>query len=277
MKVAVTGAAGLTGGEVAARLLRQGHAVRAIVRRSDALVPAGSERVVADCERPEELAETIRGCDALVHAAGITLGRGVAEALKRAPMPRVVALSSAGVYSVHRAASRGYLEGEREIAATASQVCLVRPTMIYGSERDRNVHHVIGFARRWGFLPLVGPGRRLVQPIHYQDLAAVVVALTEGDATGVVDAGAITAITIRDALRAIFDALRRPVRLVPVPISLARGGARLLETIRGGRVVERVDRLLEDRVVDNTRVTELTRIEPRGFPAGVADQVAAIR
>lgn len=276
MKVAVTGAAGMTGGAIVSILLRQGHDVRGIVRRPDARLPLGSERAVADCKWPEQLAAVLDGCDVLVHAAGITLGSGVAGALRRTGTRRVIAVSSAGVYSAHRAASRGYREGENRIAEAAPDVCIVRPTMIYGSVRDRNVHYVIQFARRWGFIPLIGDGQALFQPIYYEDAAAVIAALAGGSATGVVDAGAMAAVTLRDAARVIFAALSQPVRIVTVPVALARTSAYLLDRARGSRLVERVDRMLEDRVVDNTRVVELTGIAPRNFAVGIRDQVAAM-
>lgn len=276
MRVAVTGAAGLTGAEIVSLLVRRGHEVRAVVRRQSAVTPPGAERAFADCDKPDELVATLEGCDLLIHGAGITSGPGVASAVRRVHTPYVMALSSAGVYSAHRASAAAYLNGERALTEAASDLCLTRPTMIYGSERDRNVHHIIRFARRWGFLPVIGSGRGLVQPIHYEDLAAVVVALAEGRATGIVDAGAVDPLTIREALLAVLSALRRPGRLVPVPTMVAKGGARILESVRGGRIVERVERMLEDRVADNARLIELTGIEPRPFPRGVRDQVAAM-
>lgn len=272
----MTGAAGLTGSEIVSLLVRHGHEVRAVIRRRDDVTSPGAERAFADCDNPDELVATLDGCDLLIHGAGIMSGSSVASAVRHAKTPHVVALSSAGIYSAHRASAVAYLSGERALTEDAQRLCIIRPTMIYGSERDRNVHHVIGFARRWRFLPLVGSGRGLVQPIHYEDLAAVVVALGEGRATGIVDAGAVEPLTIREALLAVLSALRRPGRLVPVPTLVARGGARILESIRGGRIVERVDRMLEDRVADNTRLIELTGIRPRPFPRGVSDQVAAM-
>lgn len=78
MKVLVTGGTGLVGCHIVAELLRQGFGVRMLVRSTDkarkVLKPLGIEPpdpFVGDVHDSESLAEALRGCDAVVHAAGI--------------------------------------------------------------------------------------------------------------------------------------------------------------------------------------------------------------
>lgn len=268
MRIVVTGATGLVGGEVSRLLRAAGHHVRGVARR----VPSGAQGVVAlDCANPHAFAAVLRGCDVLVHGAGISLGPAVARALVEVPVARVVAVSSAAVASRARASASVYRAGEDALLVPTT--LLIRPTMIYGSRRDRNVHHAIDFARRFRFLPLVGHGDARIQPIHYEDLAAAIAELATGSATGVVHCGGAAPVTLRDAAAAIFDALGQPRRTVRVPYRLARAAAGVAERVLRRRLVERVDRMLEERTVDNSRLLELTTTRPRLFAAGVRDQV----
>jgi len=271
MRVAVTGAGGLTGGKIVERLVEQGHQVVRIVRRE---LGSREDAVIADCRDRDGLAAAMGGCDLLVHVAGIALGASVAGAIERAGTPRVLAVSTAAVHSRHRVAVEDYLRGEEALRTTRPDAVIVRPTMIYGSSRDRNVHHVIEFARRYRFLPVIGEGSALIQPIHFEDLARAVALLVDRPDAGTVEAGGGSVISVRSAARIILLSLGLPPRIVQVPFGLALGAAKVVESVRGGRVVERVERMREDRSVDNTRLQMLTGLQPRSFDEGVRTQVA---
>ena len=272
MRVAVTGAAGLTGGAVVEALAERGHTVRALVRR-DVAVPSAAERLTADVTDPSAMERALADMDGLVHVAGIRLGPDLVRTNGLGRLRRLVVISTAGIHSSHRSSVESYRRGEAALQAALPAVLFVRPTMIYGSRRDRNVHHAIDFARRFRFLPLVGRGAARIQPIHYRDLASAIAELATGPATGVVHAGGAAPVTLDGAAAAIFDALGLARRTVHVPYRLARASAGVAERVLRRRLVERVDRMLEERTVDNARLLELTTTRPRDFAAGVRDQV----
>lgn len=276
MKVLLTGATGLLGERIGRRLAERGHEVLGVARHAPTSDhPTAFARI--DCRDDRALAEALRGRDALVHNAGISLGPAVAKALRAAPVGRVVAVSSAAVTSRARASATLYRAGEEALRDAHPATLLVRPTMIYGSDRDRNVHHVIAFARRFHFLPLIGAGRAHVQPIHVDDLAAATADLLETEATGPVEAGGEAPLTLRGAAVAILAGLGLPPRVIRLPHRPVRIGAVLIEAAVRRRVVERIDRMLEERVVDNSRLRTLTGVRPRSFEDGVRDQVRGIR
>ncbi|MGU3501335.1 SDR family oxidoreductase [Mycobacterium sp. C31M] len=77
MKVLLTGAAGHVGAEVAARLVRRGHDVTALVHSSPAVVgnngrPVGGLRVLRGDVRAPDLGVDIDACDVIVHCAAVT-------------------------------------------------------------------------------------------------------------------------------------------------------------------------------------------------------------
>lgn len=65
----VTGATGVVGTAVVASLLDDGWTVRALVRRSGAVLPARAEQVVGDLDHVPALQEGLDGADAVVHLA----------------------------------------------------------------------------------------------------------------------------------------------------------------------------------------------------------------
>ncbi len=60
---------------------------------------------------------------------------------------------------------------------------ILRPTLIYGLGRDKNIAEIARFVRRFGFSPLFGKAKGLRQPLHAQDVAgACIAALDAPDA-----------------------------------------------------------------------------------------------
>jgi nucleoside-diphosphate-sugar epimerase len=275
MTIIVTGAGGLTGGEIARRLVAEGKDVVAVSRRQ-ANIP-GATAAIGDAGDPTFMANQLSGAETLVHVAGILEGPRLARVPGLASVQRLVVVSSAGVYSEHRSSAALYLAGERALADAHPRALFVRPTMIYGSSRDRNIHHVVRFAHRFGVLPQIGGGRARLQPIHYEDLATATVALATSDRRGAIDAGGAAPITLGALLREIFAALGRPARVLRVPLAPALLAARIVDLAGGRRVAERIERMSEERTVDNRELLAATGLQPRSFERGLRDQVAAMR
>lgn len=86
MKLFVTGATGKVGSRFVPYALKQGHAIRILVRnpeRATALQEQGAEVVVGDLLDNENLTEVIRGVEAVVHIAAQFRG-GVSEEMAQA-------------------------------------------------------------------------------------------------------------------------------------------------------------------------------------------------
>lgn len=86
MKIFVTGATGKVGSRFVPYLLKQGHAVRILVRSAEralTLKEQGAEVILGDLLDNGNLTEAIRGVDAVVHIAATFRG-GVSEEIARA-------------------------------------------------------------------------------------------------------------------------------------------------------------------------------------------------
>jgi nucleoside-diphosphate-sugar epimerase len=143
---------------------------------------------------------------------------------------RVVAVGSTSVHSKAASPDRG----ERALAArlaTAEDrladacerrggtLALLRPTLIYGLGRDRNLSRLVGLARRWRWLPLPAGARGLRQPVHAGDVAAAVLACTAtpAAATGGYDLPGGETVAYDDMVRRALAAGAPGSRLVRVP------------------------------------------------------------
>ena len=82
MRVLITGASGFVGRAIALGLLSTGHAVRGLTRDPKAVLRDGVERCLGSIGDPASIGRAAAGCDAIVHAAGITSLRAPERVLR---------------------------------------------------------------------------------------------------------------------------------------------------------------------------------------------------
>jgi nucleoside-diphosphate-sugar epimerase len=100
MKIFVTGATGKVGSRLVPYLIAQGHVVRILIRSAEkalALKELGAEVIVGDLVDNKNLAEAIRGVDAVIHTAAQFRG-GISEEVARAVnLDATIALAKAAL------------------------------------------------------------------------------------------------------------------------------------------------------------------------------------
>ncbi|MCY7354726.1 MAG: nucleoside-diphosphate sugar epimerase [Lysobacter sp.] len=78
-------------------------------------------------------------------------------------------------------------QGEQGVFETAAErnaaATILRPTLIYGSARDRTLTRIADLAKRWNRFVLPRGANGLRQPVHAHDLAAAAFAANAADAT----------------------------------------------------------------------------------------------
>jgi len=152
---------------------------------------------------------------------------------------------------------------------------ILRPTLIYGLGRDKNIAEIARFVRRFGFFPLLGKANGLRQPLHAQDVAGACIAALGSPAAvnRAYNLSGFDSITYRDMVARIFSALGRPVRLVPVPLFAFRFAVAILRLLPRYRnwssaMAERMNR---DLVFDHGEATRDFGFEPRPFVLSAED------
>ncbi len=156
-----------------------------------------------------------------------------ADMLQAMGARRVVWLSSTSRYGKtssdnpeEQALVRRLIEGEQALRdwAEARGVAwtVLRPTLIYGRGRDRNVSDIAAIIRRLGVFPLLGGARGLRQPVHVDDVATagLQAAVAPAAANRAYNLSGADRLAYRDMVARVFQALGRPVRFLPVPLFL---------------------------------------------------------
>jgi nucleoside-diphosphate-sugar epimerase len=196
----------------------------------------------------------------------------------------VVALSSTSVFTKsdsidagEQAVAARLREGERQLQSWAEahglSWVILRPTLIYGRGRDKNVSEVARLIRRWGFFPLLGQAAGLRQPVHAEDVAQACVAALLASATNRAYAlsGGET-LTYREMVARIFRALGKNPRPVTVPLGLFRLALKALRLLPRYRhwTFAMAQRMSEDLVFDHDAARRELGFMPRAFtlPAG---------
>lgn len=266
MRIAITGANGHVGCNLARLLLEEGHDLRLLVHeRQDALADVPAEQVRGDVTDTDAVARLVRGMDAVIHAAGrISIDgdrdgrvtrvnaegtRTVMEACLREGVGRVVHFSSIHTYdpfpldqpldetrlpvSRHVSAyDRSKLladQAVRDAVARGLDAVLVAPTSVIGP----NDHYpsllgqaVIDIVR--GRLPMLVPGG--YDFVDVRDLCRGVLAALARGRTGEKYLLSGHFLTIRELAALIGEASGRRAPQAVVPAWLLRG---LVPVFRG--------------------------------------------
>jgi nucleoside-diphosphate-sugar epimerase len=309
-RVAVTGASGFVARTLIPRLKAGGYHVTAITR-GDAM-PPGANAVVSITSLSDEpqLLAAFRGADAVVHLAARahvirdaardpldafrqvnTVGAAaVMRAAVAAGVPRVVALSSAGVMGPatptpyhdddvpdpHGAYAQSKYEGELamdRLAGSNTLLTHIRPPVVYGPGVSGNLRRLLQIARLARRVPLPLGGVRNARSMIGSDNLADAIQRCLEHPTGLPGAYLVSdgrAWSLPELLRFLAAANGAAAHLIPIPDAPIRWAARLM----GGRAD--VDRLLGSFVVADSRFREATGWTPPVAPeTGVAAMAMA--
>jgi uncharacterized protein YbjT (DUF2867 family) len=284
--VAVTGGTGFTGEFVVRGLLEAGHRVRCLARPSADVsrLPQAAERVGGDLEDPASLRRLLGGAGALVNVS--SLGRGhagaVVNACRDSSVSRAVFFSTTSIFTKLPAKSREIrMEGERRVEESALAWTILRPTMIYGTERDRNMSRLIRFLARAPVVPLPGEGKALIQPVYVEDLARAVVSVlaTPSTAMGAYNLPGREPTPLRDLVKFLIERLGRRTPILSVPLEpAARMAALWQKTGLPPRLKrEQVLRLAEDKDFGFEEARRDFGYEPRSWREGLTLELKRLR
>ncbi len=287
-RVLVTGATSAVGGFLLLRLEGAGVEVVAVSRRMPETLEGRVRWVRADLrDAPPPLGPF----HAWIHIARLDLLPGWLEAF-RDPPPRLVAFSTTSVLTKAASSDPGeralvsrLLAAEERLralaAARGTAWTLLRPTMIYGGGRDRNVAFIARWIRRWRVFPLVGQGLARRQPVHAEDLAEACLRIldnprTHGKAYAL---GGGEVLAYRTMVERIFRCEGIAPRLLPIPDRLLVAAVRVGRRLPGLQFLSpaMVDRMRRDLVFDNGPAQRDFGYRPRRFEPRPLERVPARR
>ena len=271
MRVFLTGGTGLIGSHTAAHLRDDGHEVVALCRKGSdtsfleglgCALPEGDVR-----DPPDVLAPAMARCTHLLHCAALVYAGGswskvrevnvegtrhVLAAAVEAGVEHAVHLSSVAVYGtvdgpvdedspIDRDIPKRdlYARSKREAEAIARavevehglRVTVLRPAAVYG-ERDRLMARRIARMVERPVTFLLGSGHNTLPTLYAGNVAvAAVLALKAGRSGATFLVGQDHPLTQRGLLAGLAVGLGRSPVLIPIPASLVRGAAELLQRL----------------------------------------------
>jgi NADH dehydrogenase len=258
--ILVTGASGFVGSHTVPTLLAAGHRVVALCRtmtsgetvvgRLADAQRANVEVRIGDLTRPATLGPALAGIDGVVHLVALprdfnggadlrlvnTEGtRAMVAAMKSAGVRRIIHMGAMGVTddpALHYASSKA--KAEALVSASDLAWTILKPSLQFG-EGDGFFNIVAGLVRLSpGIVPVPGDGLARFQPIHADDVAAVVVRAVADPTTvgGVYELGGPRYWTYREITREVIRALGKRRAIVPMPVPLIRLVAGTAERLR---------------------------------------------
>ena len=296
--ICVTGVSGFVGERFSDALKGDGrHVVVGMTRAAGALAPnQGMSLVHGDLLEPASLRAALSGVDTVVHLAAAT---GNASARDHIRINRdgtralLAAAEDAGVrrflfvstIAVNFPDLRRYpyaqskKEAEQLVAASSMATTVVRPTIVTGPGSP-----IVAALRKLAGLPVVpifGSGRVRVQPIHVDDLAAL---LADVVRTGrfhgeTLEFGGPEIISMDELLLAIRNALGKPRgRIVHIPLGPVLPVIAAAEAVAGSAIPVTVGQLASfrfDGVARNNSLFDERRGAMKGIPEMMADSISS--
>lgn len=279
MKLLVTGATGFTGSYTIPCLLGAGHTLRCLYRPSSdrsVLHDQPVEWIPGDLSDEESLMSAMQDCQGLINIASLGFGHGetILRAATAVGIKRAIFISTTAIFTSLSAASKVVrLQAEESIRNSLLQYTILRPTMIYGSRRDRNISRLIKLIQRSPIIPVAGNGTFKQQPVYVGDVAAAICAVV-GNSTTYYQSYNIAG---RDAIayNQMVDTIAALSKKRVIKIHLPAGS--LVQTLSwlekmGIRLpikAEQVLRLNEDKIFDNAPASTAFGFDPRSFSEGI--------
>lgn len=199
---------------------------------------------------------------------------------------RVVVLSSTSRFTkvdsgdtAENAVAAKLIDSESRLQAWAASCgvewVILRPTLIYGLGRDKNISEIVRFIRSFGFFPLLGRAQGLRQPIYAEDVAAACVsALQAPDAANrAYNISGGETLSYREMVARVFAALGRHPRSLTVPLWAFRLAVSVLRCLPRYRQwsAAMAERMNRDLVFDHTEAVRDLGFKPRGFALAAED------
>lgn len=258
MKVLVAGGSGFVGTRLCRELADRGHDVTALSRTPGEDLPEGVDGATGDVTAFDSIADHVDGQDAVVNLVALSplfkptggdgrqyevhLGgtRNLVRAAEEGGADRFLQQSAIDADPdglTHHLKAKG--QAEEVVRDSDLDWTILRPSVIFGEGSE-----LVPFTKmlkRWfapgiPLYPLPGGGERTrFQPIWVEDLAGMMAdAVVDDEHVGATyELGGPEVLTLRDVVEKVFAAEGRSVRVVPLPMGLAKVGLTAMGAVPG--------------------------------------------
>ncbi|HEX9859798.1 MAG TPA: complex I NDUFA9 subunit family protein [Nitrospirota bacterium] len=249
--ILVTGACGFVGSHLVKGLTAEGHKVRALVRdgeHAERIKGKDVELFIGDVTDPESLEGVAEGCFAVIHLVGIIQpGPGYTfKSIHEDGTTNVIAASKDSgsvmhfIYQSALGTRKGAVSEYHKTKYIAEELTrgsgmnytITRPSIIFG-KGDGFTTRLTQVIRMSPVVPVIGPGKGLLQPVYIDDLVKVFVKITGNrEYYGrTLELGGPEELTFDEVVEDLKAALHTVKPTLHVPSALVRPAARIMEKL----------------------------------------------
>lgn len=216
--------------------------------------------------------------DTLIHIVQLRYAPTIVDLANQFNVKRLIIIGTTGMFSKYQTYSEEYIKAESYIKKHSKvPYVILRPTMIYGDSKDRNMNKLLRFMNKYRFFPIFGSGKGMMQPIYYKDLAtAIYDVYKHRDLSNVAfNLAGKEPLTYKQLLQKAGKALGKKVYVVRIPYFIAFSliGFYNLLSPKPKIKLEQIRRLNEDKVFDYSEAKRAFNFDPIDFDTGIQFQV----
>ncbi|MFS0864577.1 NAD-dependent epimerase/dehydratase family protein [Fredinandcohnia sp. 179-A 10B2 NHS] len=277
--ILLTGATGFLGEFVLKELVQRGYDVTCFVRKTsklDTIRQMNVNYIYGELDDYNSICKALKGKDALINISSLGFGHApnIVKACEKVDVKRTIFVSTTGIYTKLNPQSKGIrLEAERLIKESKLDYTIIRPTMIYGTSRDRNMWRLVSYLKKLRVLPILGAGTHLQQPIHVKDLANVIVNAYERSISikKEYNVSGAKPLTYNEVVDITGQVLGRKVIKIHIPMKLSYNLLKLYEKLSTNPKLkaEQVLRLNENKDFSYEEAEKDLGFKPLSFEEGI--------
>jgi len=240
-KVVITGAAGLVGQNLVARLKnRSGLTLVGIDKHIENValfrrVHPEVEIILADLSMPSDWADLLSGVDAVIInqaqigglneeefvANNVTATKLILDAMKLHGVNYFVGISSSVVNSTaDDFYARTKTAQEGLFVESGIDHVILRPTLMFGWFDRKHLGWLRRFMDRTPFFPIPGSGNFLRQPLYVGDFVSIIASCLDRRTVGLYDISGLEKISYGALIKLIHDIVHAKARIVHIPYKL---------------------------------------------------------
>ncbi|MCF8069618.1 MAG: NAD-dependent epimerase/dehydratase [Desulfobacterales bacterium] len=156
------------------------------------------------------------------------------------PCRQLIVFSTTSIFSKNKSSdpkernlAQKIIQAEKQIqnycAGNDQPWTILRPTLIYNCQHDKNIAAIAKFIRKWKFFPIALPGNGLRQPVHADDLAVATLSIIDNKNAfnRSFNLGGGETLPYRKMVKRIFQSMSQQPLILPVPTIFPETGLKV--------------------------------------------------
>lgn len=293
MQILITGGTGFVGHHLARLLINRGHDLRMLVRKTSSHKRleglTNIQFVHGDITQPKTLANIASDVDCVVHLIGIIREnpregitfeeihadgtQNMIRTAQAAGVRRWIQMSALGtrpnaIARYHRTK----WAAEETVRSSNLEYTIFRPSIIYGI-RGAFTEQLVGMVRKAPFIPVIGGGGGMLQPIHVDEVCACFISSIESNTplNNVFELGGPDRLRFHEIVEFVAEVMGEKKRRAPIPMLVAKTLFGIMNAIGfapGGTPLPSQDQLImlgEENICDIAPLKKAFGFTPRSF------------